>query len=216
MASAARELLRKIFDPAMITTERVVEYPFVWQHLGNVSGPILDIGCVHSGLPIALASRGYPVVGLDFLPYPYTHPHLRAVRGDATLSPFGDHAFNVVLAVSVIEHIGLGHYGDPDGMTGDRETVQEIARVLQPGGRAILTVPYGQPLVDGSKRVYGASQLGHLLSPLSSVVIEYARSRHGLWEPCNESDAAGVNWTGSDRAVAMVVATNARTQDQGR
>jgi SAM-dependent methyltransferase len=46
---------------------------------------------------------------------------------------FPDHSFNKVYAISVIEHI-------PD--TGDTECMQEIRRVLAPGGRCIITVPF--------------------------------------------------------------------------
>ncbi|MFO0730170.1 MAG: hypothetical protein U0361_04085 [Nitrospiraceae bacterium] len=80
IASRVRGLLRRCFEPGMVTTERVVEYPFVFQHLSGVTGPILDLGCCHSRLPIALASRGYQVVGMDFNPYPYAHPGLRSIR----------------------------------------------------------------------------------------------------------------------------------------
>ena len=210
LAGAARHVLRKLFDPGMVTTERVVEYPFIYQHLVGVSGAILDIGCVHSGLPIALASRGYRVVGLDFLPYPYRHPNLRAVRGDAMRCPFAAGSFGAVLAISVIEHIGIGHYGDPTGGVGDRETVREIARILSPGGRAILTLPFGRALTDAFTRVYDGARLRDLLSPLSPLHIEYARSREGLWMPCTEGEAATADWNGPTRAVALIVAAASR------
>lgn len=210
LGDAARALLGKVFDPGMVTTERVVEYPFIYQHLTGVSGTILDIGCVHSGLPIALASRGYRVVGIDFLPYPYRHPNLLAVRGDAMRCPFAADSFGAVLAISVIEHIGIGHYGDPAGGVGDRETVREIARILRPGGRAILTLPFGRALTDEFKRVYDPPRLHELLSPLSPVHIEYAWSREGLWMPCSEAEAATADWNGATRAAALVVATSSR------
>lgn len=209
LADAARGLLRRLFDPGMVTTERVVEYPFIYQNLVGVSGAILDIGCVHSGLPIALASRGYRVVGIDFLPYPYRHTNLRAVRGDAMRCPFGAGTFGAVLAISVIEHIGIGHYGDPAGGAGDRETVREIARILRPGGRAILTLPFGRSLTDAFKRVYDGPRLRELLSPLPPAQIEYAWSRDGLWTPCAEVEAATADWNGSTRAVALIVAAAA-------
>jgi SAM-dependent methyltransferase len=207
LADLVRRALTKVFDPGVITTERVVEYPFVYQNLAGLTGPILDIGCVHSRLPIALASRGCRMVGLDFLPYPHRHPNLQAVRRDATGAPFRGASFDAVVAVSVIEHIGIGHYGDPSAEGADRETVREIARILKPGGRCVITLPFGRPLTDDSKRVYDSPHLQRLLAPLRLLHIEYAWSRGGLWTPCTEAEAATVDWNGPNRAVVLVVAT---------
>lgn len=210
LADRLRDLLGKVFDPGIVTTERVVEYPFVYQSLSEPPGTILDIGSVHTRLPITLASRGYRVVSLDYLPYPYRHPNLRAVQGDAMRCPFAAKSFDAILAISVIEHVGIGHYGDPSRDIGDREAVREIARLLRPGGRAILTVPFGRALTDASKRVYDPARLSTLLAPLPLTRREYAWSREGLWTPCTESEAATADWSGSTRAVALIAVTMPR------
>ncbi|MBX3234843.1 MAG: class I SAM-dependent methyltransferase [Nitrospiraceae bacterium] len=209
IASRVRGLLRRCFEPGMVTTERVVEYPFVFQHLSGVTGPILDLGCCHSRLPIALASRGYQVVGMDFNPYPYAHPGLRSIRGDIMQIPFADRTFSAVLAVSVIEHIGIGHYGEPEANVGDQVAVQEVARILKPGGKALISVPYGRRLTNDWMRVYDQARLRKLIAPLSIERIEYAVSRAGLWMPSTEVDAAAIDWTGTQRSVALVVGAKA-------
>ena len=56
--------------------------------------------------------------------------------------PFPDENFDAVIAVSTIEHIGLGAYGDPFQEGADARVVKEIHRVLKPGGRLILTTPF--------------------------------------------------------------------------
>lgn len=206
LADLVRGLLQKVFDPGLITTERVIEYPFVFQHLNGIAGPILDIGCCSSGVPIALASRGFRVVGIDFTPYPHPHPNLRAVRGDAMRCPFATGSFAAVLAISVIEHIGIGHYGDPLASAGDQVALREIARVLRPEGVAVITVPFGRVMTNEFQRVYDPRRLADLLAPLTVARIEHAWSRAGLWMPCSEAEAASVDWNGPARAVAMVVA----------
>lgn len=207
LASLLHRGLQRVFTPGLVTTERVVEYPFVFQNLEGVRGPVLDVGCCSSRLPIALASRGFRTVGLDFNPYPYRHPNLWAVRGDAMRIPFATGTFGAVLAISMVEHIGLGHYADPLADTGDRSAVREIARVLRPGGRALITVPSGKALTDHWKRVYDSARLRELLVPLRTERVEYAVSTAGLWRPAPEAEAASTDWNGPDRAVAMVVAT---------
>lgn len=209
LAGFLRGALEKVFAPAMVTTERVTEYPFVFQNLDGVGGPVLDVGCCTSRLPIALASRGFRVIGIDVTPYPYRHPNFRAVCGDAMRLPFATGSFGAVLTVSVTEHIGLGHYGDPTAEHGDQAAVGEIARVLRPGGRAIITVPFGRAMTDGCQRVYDRPRLHRLMAPLETQRIEYASSRAGLWTPATEAEAATVDWTGPDRAVALIVASKA-------
>src|SRR5581483_5809829 len=171
------------------------------------AGPILDIGCCSSREPVALASRGFRVIGVDFNAYPYKHPNLVALRADALRAPLISGSVEAVLAVSVIEHIGIGHYRDPLDEKGDLKAVREIARVLRRGGKALITVPFGRAMRDDFQRVYDPPGLRALLAPLTVRRIEYARSLSGLWMPCTEAEAASVDWRGPSRAVAMVVAT---------
>src|SRR5450432_443830 len=57
-----------------------------------------------------------------------------AVHGDATSMPFPDGAFDQVIAAEVLEHIPA-----------DQAAMNEIARVLRPGGIAAVTVPAWLP-----------------------------------------------------------------------
>jgi SAM-dependent methyltransferase len=209
LADTARGILRKVFDPEMVSTERIIEYPFVFQHLPEVAGPVLDLGCCSSQVSLALASRGFPVIGVDFNPYPYRHPNFHAVRGDAMQLPFRPGTFAAVLAISMIEHVGIGHYGDPLAQSGDQAVIYEIARTLKPRGKALITVPFGRARTDDFQRIYDPTRLSAVLTPLRVAHLEHACSSTGLWTPCTEAEAASADWSGSTRAVALVVATTA-------
>jgi SAM-dependent methyltransferase len=60
--------------------------------------------------------------------------HARCVGGDATAMPFGDGAFDRVIAAEVLEHVPADH-----------RALAEIARVLRPGGMLAVTVPAWLP-----------------------------------------------------------------------
>ena len=58
----------------------------------------------------------------------------RTAVGDATAMPFADGSFDRVIAAEVLEHI-----------LDDQRAMNELARVLRPGGQAAVTVPSWLP-----------------------------------------------------------------------
>jgi SAM-dependent methyltransferase len=58
-------------------------------------------------------------------------------RGDAMRLPFRGEIFDIVLCLETLEHL-------PD----DRSAIKEIARVMNPGGTVILSVPYDSRVND--------------------------------------------------------------------
>jgi SAM-dependent methyltransferase len=110
--------------------------------LGEAAGPrrgslrILDYGCGTGGNTEAYASLG-TVFGIE---PDATAVRLAGQRGSAgycqatgTQLPFGQGAFDAVVASDVLEHIA-----------DDGAAISEIHRVLQPGGAAIISVPAHQ------------------------------------------------------------------------
>lgn len=62
---------------------------------------------------------------------------LAKVKVDIHQIPFPDQSFDVVLCNHVLEHV-----------RDDRQAMREIARVLKPGGWAILQVPFFSPVQE--------------------------------------------------------------------
>jgi SAM-dependent methyltransferase len=62
---------------------------------------------------------------------------LAKVKMDIHLMPFADNTFDAVLCNHVLEHV-----------TNDIKAMEEIRRVLKPGGWAILQVPFFSPVPD--------------------------------------------------------------------
>jgi SAM-dependent methyltransferase len=108
----------------------------------------LDLGCGFGRHAFEAARRGAQVVALDFGAAEVAQVRavlagmaeagelevdevrVGGVRADALSLPFGDGAFDRIVAAEVLEHIG-----------NDRQAMAELARVLRPGGTMAVTVP---------------------------------------------------------------------------
>lgn len=104
---------------------------------------LLDLGCATGRHTRAFASRGVTAVGLDIAAAFLAAAREAAyVRGDARVLPFADGSFDV--AVSLCQG-GFGLTGGPaavdvaPGVEPDLVVLDELRRVLRPGGRLALT-----------------------------------------------------------------------------
>jgi hypothetical protein len=65
----------------------------------------------------------------------------------------------------VIEHIGLGRYGDPININGYKEAVFSLHSILEPGGILYLSSPIGQERIEfNAHRVFALETLIDLFS----------------------------------------------------
>jgi len=85
-----------------------------------------------------------PTSFVDLRPITVTVPGLTVVRGSVLAMPFKDESVVSLSCLHVVEHIGLGRYGDPLDPEGTRKACTELSRVLAPGGQLYLSVPVGR------------------------------------------------------------------------
>jgi SAM-dependent methyltransferase len=152
-------------------------------------GPVADLGCGPGAHALALARRGYDVVGLDGSPRMVQAARARAAR-DKVGATFGVHDVSAplrfadaslggVLAILVIQH--LPH---PAAFTA------EIRRCLRPGGHLLITAPArdgtpltsqhlywrlraaGYQLVPGVVRFYDTNSLPRLVQDQGLTIVE--------------------------------------------
>jgi len=113
---------------------------------------------------IGVLSSIVPVVFADYRPLRARLPNLCALAATATRLPFGDCSLESVSSLHVLEHIGLGRYGDPIDPEGSRLAARELVRVLRPGGRLYLSVPVGRERVCfNAHRVFAAATVVSML-----------------------------------------------------
>jgi SAM-dependent methyltransferase len=88
-----------------------------------------------------------PVTFLDLRPLEVEIGRLRSIAGDLNGLPFADQSLSSVSCLHVVEHVGLGRYGDPLDPHGSRVACKELQRVLAKGGSLYLSVPVGRERV---------------------------------------------------------------------
>jgi SAM-dependent methyltransferase len=103
-------------------------------------GPVADLGCGPGAHALALARRGYDVVGVDGSPRMVEVARARAasdrvdvafdVRDVGAPLPFADASLGGVVAILVLQHL-----------TRPAAFMAEIRRCLRPGGHVIITAP---------------------------------------------------------------------------
>ena len=97
---------------------------------------ILDLGCGNGLSSAMLARRGHRVVGVDISPLflrdglRWAGPGLTLLASDAEQLPFKDDSFDLVCSNELVEHL-----------TDVERALSEMARVVRPGGRIIISAP---------------------------------------------------------------------------
>jgi len=123
---------------------------------------ILEVGCGAGGMLGPLSELG-EVTGIDisheYMRFCRQRGHQQVVTGSGYELPFKENSFDMVALFDVIEHI-------PD----DQKVLEEVRRVLKPGGQVFISVPAYQFMFSQNDRVahhlrrYTANRLNAVLA----------------------------------------------------
>ncbi len=102
----------------------------------------VDIGS--SVLTISVLSAQVDTVFVDYRPLKASLPGLTSIAGNILDLPFSDASINSLSCLHVIEHIGLGRYGDPIDPLGSKKAALELQRVVSSSGNLFLSLPIGR------------------------------------------------------------------------
>ena len=116
-----------VLSPGTLSLER---HRLIWLYLKNETAFFKTASKVlHMAPEKAFISRLKKVPHLDYISCDLESP-LADIKADICALPFDDNSFDWVLCNHVLEHI-----------PNDTKAMQELYRVLKPGGKALLQVP---------------------------------------------------------------------------
>ena len=198
-------IVAKVFPEYFATeplkpTDRYIEYSFVTRNLPCIPTKVLDVGSCGSYFPLILAGLGYEVVSIDLREYSIIR-HLKFenftfIKEDIKKITLPDNLFNTIIAVSTIEHIGIGgRYGEDSCLRGDIAALKQMTRILKMGGEIFLTFPFGKyKIIKPFCRIYDSKSVKELIGDLSIEKEEYyMQDGKDDWFKCSMAEAAKVD-----------------------
>lgn len=121
----------------------------------------------------SIASAFVPVQYYEYRRVDLQLPNLSCRAADLTSLPFSNRSISSLSCMHVVEHVGLGRYGDELDPDGDVKAMSELARVVAPAGDLLFVVPVGKPRVQfNAHRIYGFDQVRQAFADLD--LLEFA------------------------------------------
>jgi SAM-dependent methyltransferase len=103
------------------------------QHI-DIASSLIFVGSVSAFVPTRF---------IDFRPAEMNLSNLKTEPGTLMQLPFANDVVESLSCMHVVEHVGLGRYGDPLDYDGDIKAAKELSRVVAPGGTLLFVVPIG-------------------------------------------------------------------------
>ncbi len=202
--------------------ERVVEYPWILARINPGIGSILDAGsalnyeyiCKHP----SLAKKNIIMYTLS----PYGENHISTSRisyiyGDLRDTILRDNIVDDIISISTIEHIGMNNYKYTEDTNFFEKqdgsfvlAIQELYRSLKPGGRLLLTVPYGLPQNLHWLFQFDEDRLKILIDSFNGEILEKVYYRKDLsgWQVANMDECKDCEYNEQYSQASAVACVN--------
>lgn len=115
-----------------------------------------------------IVSAFVPIIFYDYRPADICLSGLVSKHADITKLPLQTGSIESLSCMHVVEHIGLGRYGDTIDPDGDIKAINELKRILAIGGSLLFVVPIGKPkIMFNAHRIYSYDQILNYFSDLN-------------------------------------------------
>jgi SAM-dependent methyltransferase len=201
--------------------ERVVEYP--WLFSRELGGRVLDAGSVlnhrHVIEPMLAAAHDLTIVTLSPEPASFNELGVSYIYADLRELPLRDGWFDEVVCLSTLEHVGMDTaiYGATTPRAADPQAeaaraLRELLRVVKPGGRVHVSVPFGRREDLGWLRQFDRTEVDDLFARVGVTPREEAVFLHSPegWRRASPADVADATYNlGPARDPDLAVAARA-------
>ena len=186
--------------------ERVIEYPWLMSHIHSGKGKFLDAGSTFNFQEILR----HPIMQEKdiyiYTYYPEENNYIKSrisyIYGDLRELPFKDNYFDQIVCHSTLEHIDMDNsmYGyelapqqDSHSQSyGYLKVIRELERVLKPGGRILLTFPYGKFENHGFFQQFDKEmvlRLENSISSTCSIKKSFAKYEASGWRFATQAES---------------------------
>ncbi len=201
--------------------ERIVEFPWLFSH--GLRGRVLDAGSVlnHRHVVEAILEEIGELTITTLAPEPVAFISMAVsyLFADLRELPFRDGWFDEVVCLSTLEHVGMDTaiYGADTPRAADPQeqaakALRELLRIVKPGGRVHISVPYGQSEDLGWLRQLDRAEVDDLFTRAGASRREesvFLLTPEG-WRRSTAAEAAAATYNlGSARAPDGAVAARA-------
>jgi SAM-dependent methyltransferase len=204
--------------------ERCVEYPWLLSRLSGGTGPLLDAGSTlnHGQILAAPAFRDRPLHILTLAPEKsaYWWRGISYLYADLRDIPMRNALYDEIACISTLEHVGIESSDQHGARPRERpdydflRALDELWRVLKPGGNLFITVPFGIYRDHVTFQQFDQALLNRVIDRLGLYtdtrvfVYRYLPGGWQLARPDECSECRYVEW------VARMWATGEHTPDQ--
>lgn len=135
-----------------------------------LSGPEWHVDIGSSITLISAISAWVPTLFVDYRPLKVNIKGFSSIAGELVNLPFASRSIPSMSSLHVIEHVGLGRYGDGIDPHGSVKAARELIRVLAPGGRLLLSAPIGRERVQfNAHRIFAPGTVLSMFGELELV-----------------------------------------------
>ena len=145
----------------------------------DISSTLFFSTTISAFVPVRFYDIRPPIIKLD---------NLETGKVDLISLPFEDESFHSLTCMHVVEHIGLGRYGDQVDPDGDLMAMKELERVTAKLGNLLFVVPVGIPKIQfNAHRIYSYRMICDIFSSMNLIEFSLIDDKGNLIQNASES-----------------------------